>query len=335
MNSGFWKKLKKPIMATAPMANVTDEAFRQMLVAYGRPSVFWTEFVSVEGLLSKGKERVLIDLQYKKNEHPIIAQVFGSKPEQFEKAAIIIRKLGFDGIDINMGCPDRDVEKQGAGAALIKNPKLAKEIIRATKRGAKTMPVSIKTRIGYSKDQIDEWIPVLLEEDIAALTIHLRTRKEMSDVAAHWDCMTKIVALRNRISPSTRILGNGDITSLDETYEKIGASGVDGVMIGRGLLGNPWFFSGYEPDFQERLHGMIAHAKLFEKLYVNKKTGRIKSFDVMKKHFKAYTSGFRGAKDLRILLMETQNATEVQKIIEKFVKNFPSASGREKVKKIK
>ena len=336
MKQGFWKKLKKPILATAPMANVTDEAFRQMFMNYGgnpafarnelrraRPSVFWTEFVSVEGLLSKGKNRLLIDLQYKKNEHPIVAQVFGSKPEQFEKAATIIRKLGFDGIDINMGCPDRDVEKQGGGAALIKNPKLAKEIIKATKYGAGIMPVSVKTRIGYSKNQIEEWIPILLEENIAALTIHLRTRKEMSDVAAHWELAPNIVTLRNSISPKTLILGNGDIDSLENAREKIKKSGMDGAMIGRGTMGNPWFFSGYEPNLHERLTCMIKHAELFEKLYIRKadrKEGRIKSFEVMKKHFKAYTSGFRGAKDLRIFLMETENAAEVKNTVEKFLK---------------
>jgi nifR3 family TIM-barrel protein len=326
MAQNFWKKLKKPIFVNAPMANVTDAAFRRMFVKHGRPDVFWTEFVSVEGLLSKGKERILVDLWYEKNEHPIVAQVFGSKPEQFEEAAAIIKELGFDGIDINMGCPDRAVEKQGAGAALIKNPLLAKKIIQATKRGAKSMPVSVKTRIGYTKNEIEKWIPALLEEDIAALTVHLRTRNEMSDVAAHWELAPKIVALRDKFAPNMLVLGNGDIASLDDARAKVIASGMDGAMIGRGIFGNPWFFSGTEPDIKEKLHAMAVHAKLFEKLYhSNNPEKRLKNFDVMKKHFKAYSSGFDGAKELRIQLMETENADEVKKIVKEFItQNFRS-----------
>jgi nifR3 family TIM-barrel protein len=322
MQSGFWKKLKKPIMAIAPMANVTDEAFRQMFLRCGKPDVFWTEFVSVEGLLSKGKERLLADLWYGKAEHPIVAQVFGAKPEQFEEAAAIIRELGFDGIDINMGCPDKAVEKQGAGAALMKNPELARRIVRATKRGAGKLPVSVKTRIGYATPQIEEWIPALLKENCAALTVHLRTRREMSRGAAHWELAPEIVALRNRYAPDTLILGNGDMKTLAEAREKIKESGMDGAMIGRGVVGNPWFFSGRAPDLHERLACMAAHAELFEKIYLSsrtKKDGCLKGFDIMKKHFKAYTTKFTGAKELRVRLMKTKNAAEAKKIAEKFL----------------
>ncbi len=322
MQSGFWKKLKKPVMAIAPMANVTDAAFRRMFVACGKPDVFWTEFVAVEGLLSRGKERLLVDLWYAEAERPIVAQVFGAKPEQFEKAALIIRELGFDGIDINMGCPDKDVEKQGAGAALMKNTARAKQIIRAAKQGAGKMPVSVKTRIGYDRDQIDEWIPALLEENIAALTVHLRTRREMSAAAAHWELAPKIAALRDRYAKGAIILGNGDIKTPDEARVKIKETGIDGVMIGRGVFGNPWFFSERAPGCRERLAGMVAHAELFEKIYKSnrtKKDGGLKNFDIMKKHFKAYTAGFKGSKELRIALMKTKNAEEVKKITEKFM----------------
>ena len=319
MKSGFWKKLKKTIMAIAPMANVTDEAFRQMFLKYGRPDVFWTEFVSVEGLLSRGKEKLLTDLWYDKAEHPIVAQVFGAKPEQFEEAACIIRELGFDGIDINMGCPDKAVEKQGAGAALMKNHDLTRQIIRATKKGAGKLPVSVKTRIGYAKPQIEEWIPIILKEDIAALTVHLRTRREMSHGPAHWELAPKIVALKNRYAPNTLVLGNGDIESLAEARVKTKESGMDGVLIGRGIFGNPWFFSEKTPDLYERLTCMIAHAELFEKIYCVKKDDSLKGFDIMKKHFKAYVTGFNGAKELRIFLMKTKNAAEVRKITEKFI----------------
>ncbi len=321
-NLGFWKKLKKPIMAMAPMANVTDAAFRRMFADLGRPDVFWTEFVSVEGLLSRGREKLLVDLQYSKDEHPIVAQIFGGKPEQFEEIGSLIRGLGFDGIDINMGCPDAGVEKSGGGAALIKNPALAKEIIRAAKRGAGKLPVSVKTRIGYRKNEIETWIPALLEEDIAALTIHLRTRKEMSDVPAHWEIVPEIIAMRDRIAPRTLLLGNGDIASLDEAKERVKETGLDGIMIGRGVFGNPWFFSGRVPDIKEKLERLVTHTKLFEKLYKSNTEKRIKNFNVMKKHFKAYVSGFDDAKELRIELMEALDAAGIRRIIEGFLRNL-------------
>jgi len=317
MNLGFWKELKKPILAISPMANVTDACFRRMFAECGRPDVFWTEFVSVEGLLSKGRSKLLPDLWFGEDEHPIVAQVFGAKPEQFEEVGPLIRELGFDGADINMGCPDRGVEKQGAGAALMKTPQRAKEIIRALKRGTLDLPVSVKTRIGYAKDQIDEWIPALLEEDLAALTVHLRTRAEMSDATAHWDLAPAIVALRDRYAPQTVLLGNGDVDTLADARMKIKTSGIDGVMVGRGIFGNPWFFSGRAPDLQERLERMVRHAELFEKMYKSDAgpRERIKNFDVMKKHVKAYVAGFDGAKELRMELMGAKNAAEVKKIV--------------------
>ena len=328
-------------MAIAPMANVTDAAFRTMFALVRReanesilrslgeggqesigPDVFWTEFVSVEGLLSAGREKLLVDFWFSEAEHPMVAQVFGSKPEQFEEVGGLIRKLGFDGVDINMGCPDRGVENSGAGASLIKNPKLAKELIRSLKKGVGDLPVSVKTRIGYNKNEIAEWIPALLEEDLAALTVHLRTRKEMSLVPAHWDLATSIVTLRDRIAPGTILLGNGDISSLDEGRLRAAESGMDGVMVGTGIFGNPWFFSGRIPDTREKLLGMVRHAELFEKLFksnVSKAEGRLKNFDVMKKHFKAYVTGFDNAKELRTRLMETESAGEVRKITEEFL----------------
>ena len=312
-------------MALAPMANVTDEAFRQMFAQCGGPDVFWTEFVSVEGLLSKGREKLLVDFWFERNEHPIVAQIFGGKPEQFEEVGALINKLGFDGIDINMGCPDRGVERSGAGASLIKNPKLAKEIIRATIRGAGKLPVSVKTRIGYNKNELAEWVPALLEENIAALTMHLRTRKEMSDVPAHWDLATELVSLRDSLAPDTLIIGNGDISSLEDARTKTKTYGVDGVMVATGAFGNPWFFSGKTPDIHERLTRLVAHAELFQNLYkcdIPKKDGGcLKNFDVMKKHFKAYVGGFDDSKELRIRLMETNNAEQVQKIVEEFLQN--------------
>jgi len=321
-SDSFWNNLKKPIMAIAPMANVTDAAFRRMFAQYGKPDVFWTEFVSVEGLLSRGREALLIDFWHTEDEHPIVAQIFGGKPEQFEAIGPLLIELGFDGVDINMGCPDRGVEKSGAGASLIKDPARAKAIIRAIKKSAAPLPVSVKTRIGYADDELATWVPALLEEDIAALTMHLRTRNEMSDVAAHWDLAPKLVALRDKHAPHTLLLGNGDVESLADAREKVSASGMDGAMIGRGIFGSPWFFSGRTPELDERLRIMIEHAELFEALYKSdraKKDGAHKNFDIMKKHFKAYCAGFDGSKELRLKLMEAGNAAEVRTITEAFL----------------
>ena len=326
MDMGFWANLKKPVTALAPMANVTDAAFRRMFVeAGGRPDVFWTEFVSVEGLLSEGREKLLVDLWFDKREHPIVAQVFGGKPEQFEKVAGYIRELGFDGIDINMGCPDSGVERSGGGASLIRNPKLAQEIIAAAKRGAGGLPVSVKTRLGYARlEETEPWVTALLETDIAALTVHLRTRKEMSLAPAHWEIAPRITALRDRIAPQTLLLGNGDVDSFEAIRSRTEESGFDGVMIGRGAFGNPWFFSGYRPTVRERLERLAAHATLFEELYKSdaEGRGRIKGFEVMKKHFKAYCSDFDGAKELRVKLMACENAGEVKYTIGEFLKTI-------------
>jgi tRNA-dihydrouridine synthase len=357
MKHGFWTTVKqradaekRPIFAMAPMANVTDAAFRRMFAGVREaerakavtanglsggtfigmsvcgPDVFWTEFVSVEGLLSAGREQLLIDLWHTPAERPIVAQIFGGKPEQFEEVAKLIRELGFDGIDINMGCPDSGVEKSGGGAALIKNPEFAREIIRATKRGAGALPVSVKTRLGYrSTDEMTAWLTALLEEDIAALTVHLRTRNEMSAVPAHWELARDLIALRDRIAPLTCVLGNGDIASLEEGRQRAAESGFDGVMIGRGIFGNPWVFTeaGRAPDLRTRLMGMVEHTELYEKLYRSKPVGerQLKNFDVMKKHFKAYCSDFDGAKELRIKLMETENAAQVRALVEECLKN--------------
>lgn len=317
----FWIKLKnspkKPIFVIAPMANVTDVAFRSMFAKYGKPDVMWTEFVSADGLCSPGKKMLLRDLEFSKKQKPIVAQLFTSHPEKMFEAAKLVQKLGFDGIDINMGCPDRSVEKQGAGAAHIKDPETAKRVIEAARAGASELPISVKTRIGYNKIDLS-WIEFLLKLNLPALTVHLRTRKEMSDVPAQWDLMPQIVALRDKLAPETLILGNGDVVSLDDARKKVAESGCDGAMIGRGIFGNPWFFSGrivanIPPP--ERLRVMLEHAKAFDKLL-----GDVKNFAIMKKHFKAYVSGWEGAKELRVKLMETNDLADVTKIVKDYLK---------------
>jgi len=301
------------------MANVTDAAFRSIIAKYGKPDVFYTEFVSADGLCSLGKKKLLVDLKFSKKEHPIVAQLFSANPEKIYEAAKLAVRLGFDGIDINMGCPDRAVEKQGAGAALIKNPNLAREIIRATKRGAPKLPISVKTRFGYNKVELS-WIEDILKENLAALIIHLRTRHEMSSVPAQWDLIPEIVKIKNKINKKTLIIGNGDILSVKEGIEKCKKYGCDGFMIGRGIFGNPWLFNNKKKKvtLEEKLKVLIEHMKLFEKIFKG-----FKSFAVMKKHCKGYTLGFENARSLRERLMETNSAKEAGLVIKKFLKkNF-------------
>ncbi len=349
----FWQELKKPFFAVAPMADVTDAAFRRLIAKYGKPDVMWTEFVSANGLMSAGRKILERDLVYSEIERPIVAQLFSSDPDKMENAARLCAELGFDGIDINMGCPDKTIEKQGAGAGMIKTPDVAVAIIAAAKRGAGSVPVSVKTRVGYNTVEIKGWIALLLEQDIAALTVHCRTRKEMSKVPAHWEYIKEVVALRDKIAPQTVIIGNGDVTSLTDGRTKALASGADGIMVGRALFGNPWFFdekremtttlpkkpalqkipflgklfqtrrtaaqSAVRPiTVEERLTVMVEHTKLFEELL-----GDIKSFSIMKKHYKAYCTGFAGAKELRIQLMDdAKNAADVERIVKDFLEEF-------------
>lgn len=334
----FWQKLPKPFFVLAPMANVTDAAFRRLFATYGKPDVTWTEFVSADGLVSPGRAKLLIDLDYTPKERPIVAQLFTGHPDAMRKAAVLVQKLTFDGLDINMGCPDRAVEKQGGGAASIRDPKNAVAVIQAARVGAPKLPVSVKTRLGYNRVEMD-WLRTLLalrQPALPALTIHLRTRKEMSEVPAHWELMPEIVKLRDEVQADlppderTLIVGNGDVGSLDEAREKVRQSGCDGVMIGRGIFGTPWFFersrSGKKPKQRtptERLKIMLEHAKLFDKLFGKKGTLGHKNFAIMRKHFKAYVSGWDGAKELRVKLMETESLKDVEKLVKGYLKTAP------------
>lgn len=347
MYLGFWEKLKKPIYALAPMADVTDAAFRLLMAekskfdaqgkSTGAEYVSWTEFISADGLARaphEGRAKLMKALIYGDIERPVVAQFFGSNPEHMEAAARLALTLGFDGVDINMGCPDRSIEKQGAGAAMIKTPGVAKEIIRAAKRGAcdgnKQIPVSVKTRLGYAKDELDTWLPVLLEEEPAVVTIHARTRKEMSKVPAHWNRIKDAVEIRNRMRSKTLIIGNGDAGTLLEGDQRISETGADGVMFGRGVFGNPWFFnkdlvsrdavhlpvrgqtegdqvrySNTKISKEEKMRALLEHARLFDTFL-----GDTKSFAVMKKHVKAYVSGWKGAKEIRDQLMQVKDVEE-------------------------
>lgn len=352
MYQGFWQDITKPIYALAPMADVTDAAFRELIARKSKyhadgtrttaSYVTWTEFVSADGLArapEEGREKLMKALQFSDIERPTVAQIFGSHAVHMEAAARLALELGFDGVDINMGCPDKSIERQGAGAAMIKTPEIAREIIRAVKRGAdngeRKIPVSVKTRLGYGRDELETWLPVLLEEEPAVVTIHARTRKELSKVPAHWNRIADAVAMRNELASQTLIIGNGDIGTLMEGDKKIQETGADGVMFGRGVFGNPWFFN---PERQmvgdvilpvrgevegdsvqysnqaispaERLDTLMEHAQIFDRYL-----GATKSFAVLKKHIKAYVSGFRGAKEIREQLMDTMNVDELSRVI--------------------
>lgn len=312
----YLDKLPKPFFILAPMANVTDAAFRRIIAKYGKPDVMYTEFVSANGLLSPGREVLLKDLLFSEVERPIIAQLFTADPEKMYGAAKLIQELGFDGIDINMGCPDKNVMKQGAGACLMKNPRLARELIKAAKLGAPNIPLSIKTRIGDTKNTLTDWLPELLAEKPEMIIVHGRTRKELSKVPARWETIAEAVEIAR--GSGTLIVGNGDVVDLTDARAKAKQTGCDGVMLGRAIFGNPWLFNVEknidEISIAEKLQVMIEHSTLFMQLL-----GDVKSFHIMRKHYKAYAHGFDGAKELRIELMKTENVSEVEKIVNEFL----------------
>lgn len=319
MDRGFWDKLPQPFWVLAPMYDVTDVAFRQTVIQCGRPHVFFTEFVSSDGLTSVGKERLMHHLALEKNEHPIVAQLFGANPEKFNKAASLAEKLGFSGIDLNTGCPDKSMMKQGSCAALYKTPNLAKEILLAMKQGAPSIPTSVKIRIGDNKIDWEHWIGTLLEAKPAAISIHLRTRKEMSKVPAHWEELPKIVSfIHAQTNPETRprIVGNGDITGLREARQRVTESGCDGIMIGRGIFHNPWIFNeSVDPESispSDKAKVLIDHAERFEKRF-----GNTKRFDVLKRFFKIYIWGFESAAQIREELYASTTVSEAKTILQK------------------
>ncbi len=305
----------------APMADVTDPAWRALVAKHGKPDVFWTEFVSADGLyhtreiqkIPDSENPLMRDLQFTNDQHPIVAQIFSNKPEMITYAAKLIAELGFDGVDLNMGCPDQSIEKQGAGASLMKNPELAVSLIRAAKE-ASDLPVSVKTRIGYNKVELEEWLPMLLKAEPEAVTLHLRTRKEMSLVPARWEFMKRAVEILNALGSTIPLIGNGDIHTIAQAKEKIEETGCDGVMIGRGMFGNPWVFIGRTPaetPLAEKLSALTELAYAYEKL------SPPKHFAILKKHIKAFVTGFDGAAELRAKLMEANTASELEAALPK------------------
>lgn len=310
----FWKDLPRPFTVLAPLDGVTDVVFRQMVVNMGKPDVLFTEFTMVEGILSKAGERVAERLRFNPEEQPVVAQIWGTKPESFYLVAQKVKELGFAGIDINMGCPDRTVIRGGACSALIKNPTLAAEIIQATKEGSGGLPVSVKTRIGFERKLLEEWIGHVLNQDIATLTVHLRTVAEQSKVPAHWELMPKIMELRKEIAPDTIIIGNGDIVSLEEIGDKYKEYGCEGYMVGRGIFANPWMFNPkinmHEVTVQQRVDLYLEHINVFERTWHGKH-----NFALLKKFGKTYISNFPESSAFREKLMLTKNIEELKQIL--------------------
>lgn len=322
----FWKQLPRPILALAPMEDVTDAAFRKLIAQYGKPDVMFTEFTSADGLVradKAGQRQLRKKLIYSQQERPIVAQLFSRTPEYMEQAARMIAELGFDGLDINMGCPVDEIVRQGSGSALIKTPSLAQEIIAAAQKGVCScagqtctretcIPISVKTRLGYHTDELEEWLPTLLRYQPSAITIHARTRKEMSKVPARWERIRRAVEIRNTMGSKTLILGNGDVRDVSHAHALVEETSCDGVMLGRAIYGNPWLFSrrADEPTPEERLRALAQHLRYFDEMLSGKT-----SFNIMKKHFKAYISGWDHAKELRIKLMETSTPEEALAIL--------------------
>lgn len=312
----IWDALPQPFFVQAPMEDVTDTVFRQILGSVGAPDLYFTEFTNVDGIVMGGDGYIKRCLMFTKSETPLIAQIWGTNPKHYKESAKILNGMGFQGIDINMGCPIRDIIKNGSCSALIKNPDLAKTLYEATVEGANGLSVSIKTRIGFSKIQTEEWIGFLLSLHPAAITIHARTAAEMSKVPAHWEEFGKVVALRDKISPETKIVANGDIEDITQGLEIIKKYKVDGVMIGRGILHNPWVFNKKvkieEVALKDRLELLKKHVKLFDKTW-----GKTKNFEIMKKFYKAYLNTFDGAAEMRLGLMQYHTSQDTVEAVDK------------------
>lgn len=325
----IWKKLPKHFVDLAPMAGVTDFPFREILCEIGKSDLFFTEFVSTEHVV-RHPDKVPLILKYSKKQKPIIAQFFGCKPKQFEYCAELAVKLGFDGIDINMGCPDRKVQKQGAGSELIRNSELAREIIRSAIRGCGgKIPVSIKTRLGYNKKDIGDWIFDILGEGVSAITIHGRTVKQGYVGEADWEAIGEITKKIKKSFPDITVIGNGDIKDIEQGKILAKKYGVDGVMIGRAVLKNPWIFSKSKstrikdeslqmnPNIKERIRVALKHTNIFEKFYNDEK-----SFALLKKYYKGYLSGVPVDLVPKKELMECKNIDEAKTILKSQITNY-------------
>jgi tRNA-dihydrouridine synthase len=312
----FWNELPRPFFILAPMEAVTDVVFRHVVASAARPDIFFTEFTNASSYCSeKGIHSTRGRLAFTPDEHPMVAQIWGNKPAEFAQMAKGLADMGYKGIDINMGCPDKSVVKGGSGSGLIRTPELAAELIASAKEGG--LPVSVKTRLGYSStDEWREWLTHILKQDVVNLTIHLRTRKEMSKVDAHYEMIPEIKALRDEIAPQTLLTINGDVRDREHGLELVEKYGVDGVMIGRGIFHNPFAFESEKRDHsREELLGLLQlQLDLYDKY--SAELGQ-RNFDPLKRFFKIYVREFEGAGELRDKLMHTKSTDEVRALLER------------------
>lgn len=316
--TSFWNDLPQPFFVLAPMEAVTDVVFRHVVERAGAPDVFFTEFANATGWVHAGDRAIAGRLVKTDDEHPLVAQIWGGEPGDMEQFTQHCARLGFAGIDINMGCPAKSAIKSG-GAALIRNPDVAIAAIAAAKTAG--LPVSVKTRLGYSTvDEWRTWLTTLLQQDIVNLTIHLRTKKEMSKVAAHYELIDDIVALRDAIAPQTLLTINGDIRDRAHGMALVAAHpGVNGVMIGRGVFANPFCFAPHADDTVQSAGSLVQrnfallryHLDLFD--HWQPQLGR--PYETLKRFYKIYIRDFDGAKELRDQLMHTTSTAEARHVI--------------------
>lgn len=316
MTKNFWAELPKPFFVLAPMEDVTDVVFRHVIKTAGAPDVYFTEFTNSDSYCHPdARQSVRGRLTFTPDEQPIVAHIWGDNPEHYREMSRGLAEMGFSGVDINMGCPVRNVVKRGKGSGLILRPEVATELIDAAKTGG--LPVSVKTRIGYeSMAEMEEWITHLLKQDIVNLSVHLRTRKEMSKPDAHWDMIPRIVAIRDRIAPQTLITINGDIPDRQTGLELAEEYGVDGIMIGRGVFNNPFAF-----EKEPKEHSVQEYIDLF-RLQLDLQDDYSESVPRpvagLRRFFKIYVKGFPGASELRAELMEAETTDEIREMLAGF-----------------
>ena len=314
MSNNIWQKLqesKKPFFVLAPMDDVTDTVFRQIVVKHAPADLMMTEFANADGWCSPGKKAIAKRLKKTPAEKPLIAQIWGIEPQHYYKMAQDMVELGFDGVDINMGCPVKEIIKKGACSALIENQPLANEIILATQEGLSgKIPLSVKTRIGFNNIDTENWISFLLNHNLNALIVHGRTKKDQSKVPAKWQEIKKAVELRNKLSPHTIIVGNGDVLTKQEGLDRAKESGVDGIMVGRGIFQNLFVFSDNQQtkDLSDMLVILKEHVLLHQKTWG--KNGEYR-FEPLKKFVKMYVHGFANAAEVRANLMQAKSHAEL------------------------
>ncbi len=306
----IWEKAAAPIFILAPMDDVTDCVFRSMVRECAEPDIFVTEFVNVDGLQSAGREKLLYKLRLYADERNVIAQLWGLNPDNFRKTAAELADMGFVGIDLNMGCPAKSEVKNGACSALINNRELAVDIIKATQEGAGDLPVSVKTRLGFSTVDLT-WHELLLQQNLAALTVHWRTRKEMSKVPAHWEYAADVNRLRDTISPHTKLIGNGDVMDKARAKQLAKRYALDGIMIGRGVFHDPYIFADESPWLTLDREQKIALYRTHVERFANTWQQGERKLVTLNKFCKIYVNGFDGAKELREKLMAAQSSDEL------------------------